>query len=105
MKRLKNSEEIAGFLGFLKEVPYEYSASLHVQQSCEEDAQRLLSALERNKLDSESKERIEQKIIQALQDYRGAKERADRLRPVAEFLMKNMAAIVAIETCWKIYTG
>ncbi|MCI8351995.1 MAG: hypothetical protein HFJ86_12710 [Oscillospiraceae bacterium] len=61
--------------------------------------------MERNKLDSESKERIEQKIIQALQDYRGAKERADRLRPVAEFLMKNMAAIVAIETCWKIYTG
>ena len=36
---MKNSEEIAGFLGFLKEVPCEYSASLHVQQSCEEDAQ------------------------------------------------------------------
>ena len=61
--------------------------------------------MERNKLDNESKERIERKIIQALRDYRGAKERADRLRPVAEFLMKNMAAIVAIETCWKIYTG
>ena len=66
---MKNSEEIAGFLEFLKGVPFEYSASLHVQQSCEEDAQRLLSALERNKLDSESKERIEQKIIQPLNDY------------------------------------
>lgn len=102
---MKNSEEIAGFLEFLKEVPFEYSASLHVQQSCEEDARRLLCALECNKLDNESKERIERKIIQALQDYRGAKERADRLRPVAEFLMKNMAAIVTIETCWKIYMG
>ena len=36
---MKNREEIAGFLEFLKGVPFEYSANLHVRQSCEEDVQ------------------------------------------------------------------
>ncbi|MCI8350177.1 MAG: hypothetical protein HFJ86_03305 [Oscillospiraceae bacterium] len=60
---------------------------------------------ERDRLIGEGRKRIEQEIMKTVHDGMRAKEEADRLRPVAEFLTKNMDTIKAIEKCWELYTG
>ncbi len=92
-----NSESLAAFLDYLREVPQQYTANWDEQKKQESLTQDLLHHLELDEPEREEIMRTGQRLIEARQRRRRAKDAAEELLPVVEYIEKNKAAIGALE--------
>lgn len=79
---MKNSEVIAGFLGFLRDVPQRYRASMEEQREQEDLTQDLLHHLEIDHPGYRETALAGRELAEARRKRRAAKDAAEELRPV-----------------------
>jgi len=94
---MTTSETIAQFLDFLRGVPLQYRRSLVEQKEQEDLTQDLLHHLELDHPNYREAALIGQKIGEARRRRRAAKDRAEELKPVDDYITCNKAAIHALE--------
>lgn len=94
---MSTSERIADFLDFLRGCPEAYRMRRADQQEEENRTQDLLHKLELEPLGYHDTARAARVLADARRRRRTAKDEAEELEPVVEYLQANQAAVKALE--------
>lgn len=96
-RNLKYSEQIEGFLDFLRQAETDYNITVLSEIEANDETQDLLHCLELYENTYHEYARAAKKLAQVRQERREAKDTREQLQPVIEWLARNKPVINGLE--------